>query len=166
MIQQITKILVLKADILSDNALFELYPAIYRAYYKGERKLEKTLDELALGELPIVSFGTARPTLEVSSEYTDGLLVFTSTLKADICTNSTTGGDIHLRKTQLLNPHAKLAYALTLTDGSHLLLGNTEQPFPVQALSSIHPASAGDEQFHRLTVTHKVDFPPFSLYIE
>lgn len=83
--------------------------------------------------------------LEVSDSVgDDGVRLYTSKLTA-------------LLACAIPPPSAPVAYRLTLTDGTRLLLGTFHRPHPVQTIADSHPDRASERCACTLTVTWTAD---------
>lgn len=99
-------------------------------------------------EIPIADLGS----LEVSEELEDGQRIFTSKVTAVLCS-------------EFEVPTAPIALRLTLTDGSQVIVGTANRPYPETILSISRGNKASEQSAQTLQTTWKAPCPALNLLI-
>lgn len=134
MIRYINRLAYCSAQLLSPVVVFPSSSAAYSTGY------------LPFEDLPLAALAS----LEVSEEMQDGERVFTSKLTAVL-------------KCPFDVPTKPIALRLTCTDGTTLILGTAERPFPLSSVSVAHPEKASERSAYTLNVTWTAPTPALVL---
>ena len=108
----------------------------------SDLKVSCTIQEEA-----VISCSIGRATLDITTDKIDGDTAYKATLVMNWCPDEL--------------PKRRMAYLCELTDGSHLLLGTPNSPYPVAEAGEKH-TRLGDRQTptREVTVTWTDRFPP------
>ncbi|MCD8296819.1 MAG: hypothetical protein LUC88_04530 [Prevotella sp.] len=82
--------------------------------------------------------------LTITDKIEDNVPIFTATLTFETC--------------EELEDRERYAWRLTLIDGTQMLIGTDERPYPVMTVSESHPDSVTDDQLNKVTVTYSSQF--------
>lgn len=78
--------------------------------------------------------------LTITDKVEDNVPIYTATLTFETCED--------------MEDRDRYAWRVTLIDGTQMLIGTDERPYPVMTVSESHPDSVTDDQLNKVTVTY------------